>query len=128
MTLMEYTQAYIAVTALMEREMDYAAAYGLVRLKRALAPQAEFFAAEENKLVDKYAKKDKKGQIVWTAPGRFAFAEPERAGEYAAERAKLGQVEAGEEFKRMKLKAPERLTPAQLEALEPFVEFEGADA
>lgn len=128
MTLMQYVTAYVAVQSLMERETDYGSALALLLLKRKLEPQAQFFAQKEQELVNRYAARKKDGTIEWTSQSTFAFAEPEKAAEYAAERAKLGSTVGSKGFKRVKLKAPERLTPAQLEALEPFVEFEEADA
>lgn len=125
MTLLEYAEAYQALMQLMDTPQKYADAYNLVRLKRALEPDAMFFAQKERELMEQYAKRDERGEIVWSGTGRFVFAEPSRAGEYATARRELAEIEPEGEFKRQKLNAPESITPRQLEALLPFADFGG---
>lgn len=124
MYLKQCVDAYGAVLTMMEKEWDYATAHALVTLKRKLQPHADFFTKEEMKLAKEYAKLDKKGNITLTERGTFLFREPGKAGEYAARRTELGTVEVQEEFKPMHVPMPERITPAQLDALEGFLTFE----
>lgn len=124
MYLKQCVDAYAAVLAMMEKEWDYATAHALVTLKRKLQPQADFFTKEELKLAKEYAKLDKKGNIIFTERGTFPFREKEKAQEYAERRTELGMVEAQEDFKPLRVPMPERITPAQLDALEGFLEFE----
>ena len=123
MTLNDYAQAYIAVQGLMQERMSYASASALLTLRRHLEPQAMYFAGEERKLADEFAAHDAKGGIIWTGPGSFNFAAPERATEYAARRAQHMAAEVQEQAPALRIAAPESITPAQLEALAPFVEF-----
>lgn len=124
MYLKQCVDAYAAVAAMMEKEWDYETAHALVMLKRKLQPQVDFFAKEEMKLAKEYAKLDKKGNIIFTERGTFPFREQDKAQEYAERRTRLGMVEAQEDFKPLRVPMPERITPAQLEALEGFLEFE----
>jgi len=109
MYLKQCVDAYAAVAAMMEKEWDYKTAHALVMLKRKLQPQVDFFAKEEMKLAKEYAKLDKKGNIIFTERGTFPFREKEKAQE---------------DFKPLRVPMPERITPAQLDALEGFLEFE----
>ena len=123
MYLKQCVDAYAAVLAMMEKEWDYATAHALVTLKRKLQPQADFFTKEELKLAKEYAKLDKKGNIIFTERGTFPFREPGKAEEYAERRTELGMVEVQEEYKPLRVPMPERITPAQLEALGDFLKF-----
>ena len=117
MKLIECVAAYKAVCDMMGKEMDYATAFSLVSLKRQLKPHADFCAQEEWKLVEKYAKKDENG-VVWGKVG-FLFDDPEKAPEFAEKREELMNVDVKVEKVRLNL---ETVTPAQLEALEGFME------
>lgn len=123
MYLKQCVDAYGAVLDMMEKEWDYTTAHALVTLKRRLQPQADFFAQEEMKLVKEYGKTDANGKVVFTERGTFMFREQELAEEYAERRVKLGMVEVQEEYKPLRVPMPERITPAQLEALGNFLEF-----
>ncbi len=126
MNLLEAVNAYMAVNTLMEREMDFDSAYKLAGLKRELEPHAMFYAGEENKLVQKYAKKNERGEPVFTKPGVFAFADGAKSVEFERARGELGAVEISEEIHRICVKRPERITPAAVEALYDLVTFEEA--
>ncbi len=117
MKLIDCVAAYRAVNEMMDQEQDYQTAHALLTLKRALAPHADFCAREELKLVNQYAKKDENG-IVWGKVG-FVFDDPEQAGEYDRKRGELLGVDVNVEKVRLNLKT---VTPAQLEALEGFME------
>lgn len=124
MKLVECVKAYGAVLELSEREWDYKTAYALVVLKRRLEEPVGFYNREELKLVAEYAAKDEKGNIRLDERGTFTFAQPKRAGEYLQKRQELGQVEVDWPHKPLRLPVPGSIKPAQLEALEGFLNFE----
>lgn len=128
MHLIEIVEAYIALLELMRKESDYQTAHAMVTLKRALKPQADFFTAEETKLMEQYAKKDEKGRVITTEQGRFLFAHPDQAPEYARRRTELAMVEVTDPFPQIVIPPPARITPQQLEALEGFIRFEEVQA
>ncbi|WP_299965873.1 hypothetical protein [uncultured Oscillibacter sp.] len=127
-TLIRCVTAYAAVCGLMEQEWDYESAYALTQLRRALQGPVDFFLREEGKLVDRYGKKDRKGNVCLTERGGFLFWDPAQAGEYQEKRMELGGVETQAEWTPQTLPRPERIRPAQLEALEGFISFEGGGA
>lgn len=123
--LIRCVTAYAAVSGLMEQEWDYAAAYALTRLRRTLQPHVDFFLQEEGKLVRQYGKKDEEGKVCLTERGTFLFQEPGHAEAYNEKRMALGGVEVELDWSPQTLPRPERIRPAQLEALEGFISFEG---
>ena len=125
--LMQCVMAYQAVTGMMNTACDYKTAYALVMLKRRLDPHVQFFIRREQELVDEYAARDGKGGVVWDTPTSFRFADTARAAEYPEKRAELGTIEVTDELKKLHVPVPEHITPAQLEALEPFFVFEEAE-
>lgn len=121
--LIQCVNAYAALLPLMDREWDYKTAHGLMMLKRKLQLHASFFSQEEMKLAQEFAEKDENGQIRWKGAGRFAFQDPSRAKEYDSRRTELGAVEIQEQWEPLRIPVPEAIKPAQLEALEGFIEF-----
>lgn len=117
MKLIDCVGAYHAITDMMDKELNYSTAHALLTLKRQLKPHVDFCAREEMKLVDKYARKGENG-IVWGEVG-FIFDDPTKAPEYAEKRKELMDVEVKVEKVKLDL---ETVTPAQLEALEGFME------
>ena len=126
MKLIQCVEAWQAVQALINRDMDYATAHTLVTLRRHLRPQVEFYLSEEKKLVAELAKHDEQGKTVMKSAMEVEFETAEKAAEYARRRAELGNVEVTERFPKLNAKAPETITPAQLEALLPFIRFDKA--
>lgn len=128
MILLECVTAYMAVQALMEQPFPYKAAHALMMLKRKMQPHVEFFSQEEMKLVEEFAEKDVVNKkILWTDKGAFRFDAGKDPSEYARRRVDLGAVEVEWGIERIKVPCPASITPAQLEALEKFIEFEEAD-
>lgn len=121
--LIQYVNAYAALQPLMDCEWDYKTAHALMMLKRKLQPHASFFSQEELKLVEEFAEKDEKGKVAWKGAGRFNFQDPSRAEEYNKKRMELGMVEIQEELEMVRAPIPATIKPAQLEALEGFIEF-----
>lgn len=64
-----------------------------MKVKQATAAEAETFAAEERKLVEKFAAKDEDGNIR-VAQGRFTFRAPGERGEYEEQHRQLAETPA----------------------------------
>jgi hypothetical protein len=122
MYLIECISAYIAATQMQQKEMGYQTAYALLRVKRELQTQIDFFRDEELKLIKKYARTDENGQIQWLENERFAFEDTASAEEFKREREKLCMTQT-DEPETLHAPIPERISPAQLEALEKFIRF-----
>ena len=82
-TLMEAVMANLAAEEVGRQAVPYSLALALMKVKQATAAEAETFAAEERKLVEKFAAKDEDGNIR-VAQGRFTFRAPGERGEYEA--------------------------------------------
>ena len=95
-------------------------------LRAAMRPHVQFYNEEETSLSDKYAEHDKDGRVVLKGPGVVEFGTAENLAAFLAERAKLDEVMLTEDINLVKIKAPERITPEQVEALSPYVIFEEA--
>ncbi len=122
MYLIECVNAYLAATQMQQKEMDYQTAYALLKIKRELQPSVDFFRDEELKLVQKYARTDENGQIQWLENERFAFEDPAGAEQFQKERERLCMTQT-DEPERRHAPIPERISPAQIEALEKFIGF-----
>ena len=81
-TLMEAVMANLAAEEVGRQAVPYSLALALMKVKQATAAEAETFAAEERKLVEKFAAKDEDGNIR-VAQGRFTFRAPGERGEYS---------------------------------------------
>lgn len=123
MRLEQCVRGYMTAAALENREWDYKMAHGLMMIKNRMKPHAEFYAREEKKLAEEYAARDDRGEILWAGNGAFRFARPEEAEEYSRRREELGATEVEEEFRRLRVPEPEKIRPAHLEALHPFLLF-----
>lgn len=122
MQLSQCVEAYMAVMELSEQAWSYKAAHALLMLKRKLQPHAEFFAKEENGLVEAYAKRDDGGKVVWGKTG-FVLRDEAAAEAYRQRREELGAVEVEIEGLPVQLPLPEKIRPRQLEALEGYIEW-----
>ena len=78
-TLMEAVMANLAAEEVGRQAVPYSLALALMKVKQATAAEAETFAAEERKLVEKFAAKDEDGNIR-VAQGRFTFRAPGERG------------------------------------------------
>lgn len=124
MKLIECANAYMATLTLEHQEMDSKTAYALVRLKRKLRDDADFFLMEEKNLVEKYADRDENGEIIMETPARVRIQDPEREKEYERARKELCEIEVQEELTPWHAPMPRSIQPVQLEALEGFIVFE----
>lgn len=127
MVLIQCVNAYMAVQTLMDREVDYQTAYAVVMLKKQLQGPVEFYRDEERRLMEEYAARDDRGEIIWKGNGRFVLQDPGTAEEYSRKRKELGMVDVQKEFTRMRVPEPEKIRPAILEALEEFLIFGEGD-
>ncbi len=123
MLLIEAVTAYTAALAMMETETDYATAHALVLLKKRLQPHAEFFAERELELAREYGAAGPDGKLAADELGRFPFRDEEAGREYQRRKLELGSVELQEAWEKLRAPRPERIRPAVLEALSPFITF-----
>lgn len=124
MKLIQCVDAYAAAVALAECECEYKTAYALVKLKRKLQHQVDFYSEQENKLMEEYAAKDENGRIEWVGPGKVQLKDTQAAEVFVAKRKELGEVDVDEEFKPMRVPAPKCIKPVHLEALDGFIVFD----
>lgn len=122
MQLKKIMDAYRACLALSEKEMDFGSAHRLLLLRQELEIHVRFFSEQEQKLVEKYGKKQEDGTVL-SADGRFSFASEKDKNLYLAAWQELAQTETDIRWKRCFCHPPERLSASQLLALEPFVDF-----
>lgn len=128
MIILKAMNAYLAATQMMEREQDYETAHALVLLKARLQPHMDFYVEQETALVRKYGRKNKKGEVVYDARGHFRFASPEAGEAYRKKKLELDRTEVQEDWEQLRVPKPERIVPAQLEALQDFLVFEEVEA
>lgn len=123
MILLQCVTAYVAVQQMMEKEWDYQAAYGLLQLKQKLQSHVDFYAREEMELVRICGIKDGEGHVDIREDGKFDFVSAAAAANFAQRRRELGAVEVTPDWDVVRISRPEKIKPAQLEALAGFVEF-----
>ena len=122
MYLIECANAYLAASQMQQKEMDYQTAYALLKLRKGLQTQVDFYQSEEMKLVEKYAKTGKDGKVQWDEDNRFSFDDEKKAREFFEQRKKLSMTQI-DDVEPVKAPKPEKISPAQLEALEKFIHF-----
>lgn len=125
MKLCDIIAAYAAAEGLMQETLAYSTAAALVQLRAELKPLAEYYLSEERKLMIEYAEQDETGHVVYSGPNSFAFADPKKAPEYAARRRELAETDTDVRFDQRRCPPPARISPGAIEALEPFLIFEG---
>lgn len=123
MKLAEVINTILAIDALKETELDGKTAYALFITKKALLPHYEFYCEEEQKLINKYAKRDENGRIVSDGE-TIQFVSTEATKEFAAKRKELFNMEVDIEFKRYKIMLPKTIKLVLLEALSSFFDFD----
>lgn len=115
MTLLECMAAWCAAETLKDTACDYKTALALYRLRAALRPEAECYTARETALAETCG-----GHV---SGGRVQFDTKEDMERYAAEKKTLGAAETAVEWRTVRVPAPEKITAAQLEALDGLIEF-----
>lgn len=124
-TMMDAVRAHIAAKEMSRQLLPYSLAIALVKVKQATQAEMDCYAAEEQKLVERYAVKDEGGNIV-VRNGRFTFRNPEDRPAYEAARNKLGETMTDISFPRLTATPPDNITPEALEALSVFIRFKEA--
>ena len=124
-TLMEAVMANLAAEEVGRQAVPYSLALALMKVKQATAAEAETFAAEERKLVEKFAK-DEDGNIR-VAQGRFTFRAPGERGEYEEQHRQLAETPAEIRFTKLRAPAQDTISVKSLEVLSRFIDFRGGD-
>lgn len=109
---------------------NFAAAWSVAEASKKILEQRQFYMDQEKGLVDQYAKRDDKGEIIIEHGNRIKFDKPEDGQKFQESIIKLQstEIDLGDLFP-LKLspkdfKAGEDvLTPEQLMQLDGFVEF-----
>lgn len=127
MKLINAVRAYLAAEEMSRQAWPYDMALAIVKVKRATGAEKDFFVEKERELVMKYADLDERGNIRLTQEGRFLFRDRQMADEYERERRELENAETGDRPAPLRVKAPERIKPEHIEALDGFIEFEGEE-
>ncbi len=127
MLLIQCVTAYTALTALSKQEMPHKAALAMVLAKKRLAPHVEFYVEKERELVETFAKRDEKGDVIKTGENSFALDTNKDIGEYSRRSRELASTEIPEPIEPIKAPFPDKISPAHIEALEGIIEFEGGD-
>lgn len=112
--------AYKALEKLSDQPMGWKTSYWVMKLKKKLKLQNDFQNECERKLVEKY-----KPTIL--ANGRMKLETAEKAREFDAEWAEIGNIELTDlKFQKIVISEFEnlKLSPSDIEALEEFVEFD----
>ena len=123
MKLMDLVKAYSAALDMGAVVWPYDLALALVRIKRAVAGDFEFFFEKEQELALKYAALDDDGNLRMLSPTRFTLRDPSLRVEYEAARSELCNTETGAVVTRVRVNAPAEIKPEWLDALDPFIEF-----
>lgn len=121
--LIECVNAHLALSALMDKELDYQTAYAVLGLRRALSEHVAFFKEAERALLEKYAARGEDGEILWEGEGKFVFREPSKCEEFRKQHKELGMVEVSG-IQPFYGRRPKEIRPAVLLALEGFLIFE----
>lgn len=112
--LISIIRAFRPLCALMDEPLDYQTAFSLVRFRKELIPHVEFFNDTERKLIEKYARKNEKGEVVFDG-GQYMI-DAQVRDEFLKKKSELDGVTV--DIPDMKLKkAPESIKPSDLEAL-----------
>jgi hypothetical protein len=77
----------------------------------------------ELRLAHEFGKKDVNGKLLVKAAGVFDLEDPSRAQEYLKRREELNAVPLMPDWNVIRIRTPETIRPAALEALAGFVEF-----
>ena len=118
MTQMEAVKAYKALLSLSESKMPVATALAVFRAKKALSPAFEFHAEQERKIAESHNARVENGS--------YKVDDPEEAQKMVADLKELCEMDCGIKIDPITIKADDgiRLTPSDIEALEPVLTIE----
>ena len=123
MKLSKIIAAYNVLETMTNHLYDYKVAYQLYTLKKDMVSHVQFYAAEELKMVEKYAEKNENGKAVIQPDGKFNFMSAEAKEGFLADSEALGNVTADWSREVLKLPITPMISMKQLEALDGFIEF-----
>lgn len=123
MKMIEAVRAHQALLELKNKELNYEFAVAVLRAIRETSVVAEVFGKGEAKLVEKYAKRDEKGDILWTDNRTFSFANIADSENYNKEKNALSETEVLSDFKPILVNHPAMISPAILEAITCMIAF-----
>lgn len=123
MKLSRIIAAYNVLESMADHLYDFKVAYQLYTLKKEMVPHVQFYAAEELKMVEKYAEKNENGKAVIQPNGKFNFMSAEAKEGFLADNEALGNVTAEWNREVLKLPVAPMMSMKQLEALDGFIEF-----
>lgn len=118
MTQIEAVKAYKVLQGLSESKMPIQTALSIFRLKKSLQPAYEFHAEQERAIIERYkATIDEKGM--------YHTADPEDMEKMRNDMTELCQMVCEFKADQVEIKADEsiRMTPSDIEALEPVVKI-----
>ncbi|MCI8649599.1 MAG: hypothetical protein HFG20_05725 [Anaerotruncus sp.] len=128
MELYQFADAYDPMTQLCSFDFPLAQALCIYQLKREIDPWAKFYAQEELKLMQRYAKTGEDGKLL-VEDGKIHFESRAQMDEYLQRVQQLRQMPVTFSAEMPTLQPDDqqrcRLTPAQIGQLAPFIKFGG---
>lgn len=125
-TLLQCSKAYNALSRFGTQLMDMSIAKRIVALRKRLEPYHSDYMAKGRKLGEEYAVLDANGMLQTDAKGEFVLKDDSKRAEFLSRDAELTALVVAEEFEKVAIPFPRdaAITPAELEALEPFIDFD----
>ena len=125
MTLNKIMNAWNALERLMQQSNSYKMAYSLTKIKKELESNVDFYRDKERELIETYAERDEKGEVVISDKGEFRVADT-NISEFVSKHNELNSVEVDIEPYKID-DCPQTISGADLEALEGIIEFKEPD-
>ncbi|MDD4291082.1 MAG: hypothetical protein PHX51_02430 [Clostridia bacterium] len=129
MKLIEVLKAQEPLKRLMEKSFsNYGVLRNLVKLRKTVATETEFYAEQEKKNIELYAEKGDKGQPVFLSDGRLKLKDVDAKVAFETEIRKLNETEIDSivciKIKESDFRSTADLpTPSDMLALEAVIEF-----
>ncbi len=120
-TLAKVNRYYGAILSVSSVQADFKTAHALMMAKKEFAPHAQFYEAEERKLIEEYAVKDENGECIHD--GRFTLPGAVVAEKFKAKKDELEAVEVDVELKETELGNLPQISANDLEVLSEIFEF-----
>lgn len=125
MTLTKIMTAWGVIDRLMQESHSYKIAYGLMKAKKELEPNIDFYREKERELIETYAEKDENGNPIISDKGEFHVSN-DNLSEFVSKHNELAAVEVDIEPHKID-DCPQTISGADLEALEGVIEFKEPD-